>query len=789
MVTKLQSKAQLSVSTQCCRRELKVESDSELDLGPDDTHSEVRCALPFTDQYKMGDRMDLHELYFSNEEYYRKLEQLRRAQLCTMVGLKLMYLKKPELRRNAPLSNYDRTYQLQSHRSHHTPGGKLKKAYSAHELGSSYMDDDRAERVKQNFTKDLSSPKERVRNMWQGFHVDKISSIKQQPFSAWITNYPSDHQATVKPNAMAGIPKPKKGKRSKEEGWRPRVTVPKPFQMTLRETEHKRKALRSRCEIERENEELRREQEELTECQRKFRATPMPAHVRLPLYEELRERDEERRRQARAAEQQRLLATQRPFSFVEREHIKKQQKELQMLLAIKKQEDNERRPFRAKPVPRYIKEAALGERQKEEQLYREIKKEMRATDMLLSATEPPSVLAKRLSERRAKREDQSADGTNHKNRFNPHVPDFDARYRCFQKQLESKRECRTLTTCEPFKLCTSSLNSCKGHLTANPEVERKSQSTFRNLCVSNSPRTPLSSLCSSLSGSFEYLPSKITDAAKKRQEAVRKVLEQRKKADQEEKKWKERQRQKERKLQKLIARRAQANDPHVALAQIYESKLKEFRRQDLQRRREYQEEMREIQERVKSRPLLLERVTQMNARKAAEKRYTETLHAFGLSEDFNRKDQNSDHQEDAVLNDYLPFNYSADYDVDEQDIEDALVDAKIKRQHDDEGEDLSEEGDPSEDGDGNQIYEDDLDFDDHEDHDGDESEEGSGERSNSCHSNRSSVSDDGKRDISPVTDEGRTEDGKQTHGNQEAVSAEETKGREGGKEKNDDAED
>lgn len=42
-------------------------------------------------------------------------------------------------------------------------------------------------------------------------------------------------------------------------------------------------------------------------------------------------------------------------------------------------------------------------------------------------------------------------------------------------------------------------------------------------------------------------------------------------------KWKEQKRQKERKLQKLITKRAQANDPHVALAQICESKVKEFR--------------------------------------------------------------------------------------------------------------------------------------------------------------------------------------------------------------------
>lgn len=48
-------------------------------------------------------------------------------------------------------------------------------------------------------------------------------------------------------------------------------------------------------------------------------------------------------------------------------------------------------------------------------------------------------------------------------------------------------------------------------------------------------------------------------------------------AEEEKKTWQEKQRQKERKLQKLIAKRAQANDPHVTLAQTYGSKLKEFR--------------------------------------------------------------------------------------------------------------------------------------------------------------------------------------------------------------------
>lgn len=416
--------------------------------------------------------------------------------------------------------------RLPGHQPNCTIGGELKKAHSAHELRSStYKDEvcnDQGDHFNQSSTKDDLSPlKECIKNMWQGFSVDKMLQSKRQASSALRHNDAGDCQASVEPKAMTRVQRIKKGKQSKEESWHPQVTVPKPFQMTLREMEIKRKGLKSHAEIERENEELRRELEELMECQRKFRATAVPAHVRLPLYEELREQNEERRRQFRAAEQQRLFAAQRPFSFLEREHSKKKQKELQMLLSTKEQEKHRKQPFQAKPVPRMVKEAALGEHQKEEQLYRDIKKEMRATEMLLNATEPPSILAKRLSERRAQREEPSADSTSHQNRISPQVPDFHTSYKRFQKQLANKRVFRPLTACEPFKLCTANMTLRKERLMANAEAERRSQSAPRCQFVSLSLQTPPSSVCSSLSGSHEYLPSKITDGAKKRQEAVR----------------------------------------------------------------------------------------------------------------------------------------------------------------------------------------------------------------------------------------------------------------------------
>lgn len=55
------------------------------------------------------------------------------------------------------------------------------------------------------------------------------------------------------------------------------------------------------------------------------------------------------------------------------------------------------------------------------------------------------------------------------------------------------------------------------------------------------------------------------------------MLEQRRKAEEEEERWKEKQKQREKKLQRVVLKRAQANDPHLALSQTHQSKLREFR--------------------------------------------------------------------------------------------------------------------------------------------------------------------------------------------------------------------
>lgn len=45
-----------------------------------------------------AERLDLSEIFFSNEEYYSKLEELKRAHLRTMAELESMYRRKLQLR-------------------------------------------------------------------------------------------------------------------------------------------------------------------------------------------------------------------------------------------------------------------------------------------------------------------------------------------------------------------------------------------------------------------------------------------------------------------------------------------------------------------------------------------------------------------------------------------------------------------------------------------------------------------------------------------------------------------
>ncbi|KAF3852701.1 hypothetical protein F7725_006056 [Dissostichus mawsoni] len=435
-----------------------------------------------TDYRAAGDRLDLSEIFFSNEEYYSKLEELKKAHLRTMAELESMYRRKLQLKASEPPG----ATALQTDR-HSSPAASrhLRKSQSAVELRRSFPQSDYSDEEEETHVeKGLVAHQE----MWQDFKL----SPKHLSASS-MQSLPADQK---KPRKGRGK-KRQEHKDREQENLKHKSTVPEPFQMMLREDERRKRGIKSRSEIEQENADLRRQLEELTECQRKFRANPIPAH-------DLQERKKRENVQPRTL--------QKPFSFLERERLKKEQKEQHPSPT-----EDKVKPFRAKPVPRSVYAAATGEQMKEEQLYRSIKIHMRAQEMLHSAAMPPSMLTRQLSDRK-KNNDGSSEAKGDDNISQN--PTFTRRR--FQKHLEKQKEVKPTTTCEPFELRTSHISSHRERILADIEKEQSSPKAMRWPHVSpGKSRTANSSLCSSLSGSLEILPGKVPDATKKRHDAVR----------------------------------------------------------------------------------------------------------------------------------------------------------------------------------------------------------------------------------------------------------------------------
>ncbi|KAK1192411.1 F161A protein, partial [Pygoscelis papua] len=430
-------------------------------------------------------------------------------------------------------------------------------------LGSSISDgSDRELAFEENGSETGSSAfaREQIEKMWDGFSVeDYISRTK--------------HSLPSSP-AFRMI-------RKKQKARSPRVTVPKPFQMTIREARKKEQNVKSKSQIEIENNLLKKQLEEEAECQKKFRANPVPAAVFLPLYHEIVQRNEERRRSVKERSKLKLLASQKPFKFIERE---KQRNEIRkMQLRDLSTPEKKTKLFKAKPVPKRVYGPAVNDKLKEEELYREIRIRMRAEELLRNSSLPNSRLALKDTNKRKKHKCVEPKETEHKPKTRSNVPDFELLHQKFQKRLLQQKQAKHLTVCEPFNLRTPYIPSNKGKILKDiqEDEEKLKETRWPYASPRRKPQTRHSSANSHLSGLGDSKSPKITESTRRRLQAIRN----------------------------------------------YEK----------QRMQEYLQELQEMEERVNQRPLLLERVTQKSARIAAEKHYSDRLRALGICPEFVSK--------------------------------------------------------------------------------------------------------------------------------------------------------
>ncbi|KYM76559.1 hypothetical protein ALC53_13002 [Atta colombica] len=166
---------------------------------------------------------------------------------------------------------------------------------------------------------------------------------------------------------------------SSSKEWHP--TVPKPFSFTLRE-----EAEKYMTEI--ETVERANEDNEKKSPSKKRRIRPIPITSKIPLYDKLMAEKEERSRIVREESALNLLSQVRPFKLeCDRRAWRSMARSSPELYSSKSCSSR----FKAKPVPRNLFGTEVYDRMLEDEYYRQLRKRLRAAEMLKSSSLPPSM--------------------------------------------------------------------------------------------------------------------------------------------------------------------------------------------------------------------------------------------------------------------------------------------------------------------------------------------------------------------------------------------------------------
>ncbi|XP_063774558.1 protein FAM161A isoform X2 [Pseudophryne corroboree] len=551
--------------------------------------------------------LDISKLHHSDKEYYMQLKRLKNAHMHNMDQLEEMYehklhLKGTENTAAGGKKGFRSTWEHQhateidlcrwKHDISHNVSCGLSES-SLDELTDGEDDSD---------TQSTTSAREKIVQMWNGFTVED-----------YIKNTGFEKQRS-------------KHKTNKSKEWSHRLTVPEPFEMTIRESKKKEINAKSKSEIEMENILLKKRLEEEAECQKKFRANPVPAFVYLPLYQEIVERNEERRKFVKDRSKEILLASQKPFWFIDREERKKAGRKVQ--LTNLPDAFNKSKHFKAKPVPKSIYGTSVNERLKEEQLYREIRIHMRSQELLHNSFYPTSTLACKSRKTRCYEPEKEQ----HKPKINTQIPNFEVLHQNQQIHSLKTKNSKHVTICDPFQLRTANLSSHLGKILKDIEEDEEVLKETRWPYKSPRSQSWKKSTGIPLHGEPPVVTPRSTESSKRRAQAVRKSVEERLKMEDDEIERQAKKKQKEKILKKHISRKAKALHPEQT--QKPHSKLKELRKNEKRRTKEYMQELGTMKERISQTPLLLERATQKNARLCAEKHYSNVLRDLGLCDDF-----------------------------------------------------------------------------------------------------------------------------------------------------------
>jgi hypothetical protein len=158
-----------------------------------------------------------------------------------------------------------------------------------------------------------------IEQIWNDFKFEDTKSIDfNRKFEKRVVNNSS------KKSVARGLGRSGSGASSRRRPasatsleWVPRVTIPEPFSMSIRESVKTGDRRLQKASQETREEREKRIETELRECKRQFKATPAPVHVMLPLYEKLKMEEEVRKIRLKKMSQEYMEKNSRPFKLTE----------------------------------------------------------------------------------------------------------------------------------------------------------------------------------------------------------------------------------------------------------------------------------------------------------------------------------------------------------------------------------------------------------------------------------------------------------------------------------------
>eukprot|EP01022_Parablepharisma_sp_SALTPOND_P023309 TRINITY_DN48_c0_g1_i3.p3 TRINITY_DN48_c0_g1~~TRINITY_DN48_c0_g1_i3.p3 ORF type:complete len:428 (-),score=82.28 TRINITY_DN48_c0_g1_i3:8269-9552(-) len=226
------------------------------------------------------------------------------------------------------------------------------------------------------------------------------------------------------------------------------ITIPKPFRFAERE-ETKRKSIRQQW-LEEMIEEKEIEEENMLNHQ--FRANPIPASTKLPMYEMIKEKNETRRAEVKKNSIALTKSREKPFSFYERDkdfYVNRAKASEQNI----PEEIKNHKQFKATPIPWSVSAQLLDQMKEKEEKEREERVKKRAQELLALSKLPPRMEMHEMSKKQGaiiKPVPKGQEYSFQPQRAKP-VPNFEVQHRTFQKTLEKHKKLNQPTVAKPFE--------------------------------------------------------------------------------------------------------------------------------------------------------------------------------------------------------------------------------------------------------------------------------------------------------------------------------------------------